>query len=312
MAITEQQRQERRKYLGSSDIAALFVDEQGASLDPFKTATDVWASKVFELEPDKTSKAQDRGNRYESALIEFASQELGVEIETNPEKLGFISFGEGKEIFACNLDGFTKTKPHEIIEAKTTGLTGEWGEPGTDDVPLRVNLQVQHQMLCTGFQKAHIAVLLGKWGLTEEMYLVERNEEIINAIIARGTQFWNDFVLTKTPPPATEAGHIETFKRIVRVPEKFAEVDSGKVFQWELRRQVRLDAEKKEKESFAELLTHLGDAEGVHLEDGRLFTYFSQKGADVIDRKKLQSEYPDVYQAVTRENSYRVARIKKG
>jgi len=311
--ITEQQRQERRKYLGSSDISALFVDEQGASLDPFKTATDVWASKVFELEPDKTSKAADRGNRYESALIEFAAQELGVIIETRPERLGYIDSehvgADGQPIFACNLDGFFESG---IVEAKTTGLTGEWGEPGTDDVPLRVNLQVQHQMLCSGFQRAHIAVLLGKWGLTEEMYLVERNEEIINAIIARGTQFWNDFVLTKTLPPATEAGHIETFKRIVRVPEKFAEVESGKVFQWELRKQVRLDAEKQEKEAFAELLTLLGDAEGVHLDDGRLFTYFKQKGADVIDRKRLQAEYPDVYQAVTRENSYRVARIKKG
>ncbi len=319
MAITEHQRKDRRKYLGSSDIAALFVDEQGASLDPFKTATDVWASKVFELEPDKKSKAQDRGNRYESALIEFAAQELGVFIDTDPGVLNFIDKkhlgADGQPIFACNLDGrclkVNSFEP-EIVEAKTTGLTGEWGEPGTDDVPLRVNLQVQHQMLCSGFQRAHIAVLLGKWGLTEEMYLVERNEEIINAIIARGTQFWNDFVLTKTPPPATEAGHIETFKRIVRVPEKFAEIDSGKVFLWELCRSYRLDAEQKEKEAFAELLTHLGDAEGVHLEDGRMFTYLKQRGADIIDRKRLQTEYPDVYQAVTRENSYRVARIKKG
>ncbi len=311
--ITEQQRQDRRKYLGSSDIASLFVDEQGASLNPFATATDVWASKVFELELDKKSKAADRGNRYESALIEFAAQELGVEIETHPERLGYIDSehlgADGQPIFACNLDGFFEGG---IVEAKTTGLTGEWGESGGDDVPLRVNLQVQHQMLCTGFQRAHIAVLLGKWGLTEEMYLVERNEEIINAIIARGTQFWNDFVLTKTPPPATEAGHIETFKRIVRVPEKFAEVDDITIMEWEEIKQKRLDAEKAEKEVFAKVLLALGDAEGAYLGDGRMLTYFSQKGADIIDRKKLQSEFPDVYQAVTRENSYRVARIKKG
>lgn len=316
--ITEQQRQERRKYLGSSDIASLFVDEHGASLDPFQTAADVWASKVFELEPNKKTAAMDRGNRYESALIEFASQELGTPIETNPEKLRFIDNyhrgSDGKQIFACNLDGFfhPNGQMHEIVEAKTTGLTGEWGEPGTDDVPLRVNLQVQFQMSVTGSQRAHIAVLLGKWGLTEEMYLVERNEEIIAAIIARGTQFWNDHVLTKVPPPATEAGHIETFNRIIRVPEKFAEIDSGKVFQWELRRGVRLDAEKQEEAAFAELLALLGDAEGVHLEDGRLFTYFKQKVASIIDRKRLQAEYPDVYKDVTRENYCRVARIKRG
>jgi len=316
--ITEQQRQERRKYLGSSDIASLFVDEEGKSLNPFATSADVWASKVFELEPEKESVAMARGNRYEAALIEFASQELGVYIETDPEKLRFIDTEHldlnGIPIFECNLDGYTdilKGIP-EIVEAKTTGLTGEWGEPGTDDVPLRVNLQVQHQMLCTGFSKAHIVVLLGKWGLTEEMYLVERNEDIIQAIITRGTQFWNDYVLTKTPPPETEAGHVETFKRIVRVPEKFAEVDSGIVFKWETWRQARLDAEKQEKEAFAKLLTFMGDAEGAYLNDGRMLTYFKQKGADVINRQKLLTEYPDVYHAVAQENRYRVARLKKG
>ncbi len=69
-------------------------------------------------------------------------------------------------------------------------------------------------MLCTGWERAYIAVLLGKWGLTEEMYVVERNEQIINAIIERGEQFWNDNVLLKIAPEDSEPGNIELFKRI--------------------------------------------------------------------------------------------------
>lgn len=309
MAITEEQKAERVKYIGSSDIAALFTDTEGKSLDPFKTAKDVWITKFYELENKERdeTKPQSRGHRYESALIEFAESELGCKIETNPVKLRFIC--ESHPIFACNLDGYTLISPASIVEAKTTGLTGEWGEPGTDDVPFRVNLQVQHQMLCTGLERAYIAVLLGRWGLTEEIYVVDRNESIINAIIERGEQFWNDYVITGTPPPDSETGNIQLLKRIHRQPEKYADVPLYDVINWESAKEVRLLMEKQEKELFAKVIEALGDAEGARLTDGRTFTYLSQSGADIIDRKKLKNEYPEVYEKVASENKYRVARI---
>jgi len=307
--ITDSQRKERRRFIGSSDVAALFVDEDGKSLDPFKNQVDVWTSKVHTFEQLPTTPSAKMGHRYESALIEFAEGELMCKIETNPKKLRFIC--ESNPIFACNLDGRAIKKPTEIVEVKTTGLTSEWGEPGTDAVPFRVIFQVQHQMLCTGMKTAHIAVLLGKWGLKEEMYIVQRNDEIINAIVQRGEQFWNEYVLTKKPPPSVEPGNLKLFKRIQREPEKFAEIDSNIITVWDNLKEARLDAEKKERDAFSELLKYLGDAEGCELEDGRLFTYFKQKGADIIDRKKLKAYYPEAYKDVARESSHRVARIKE-
>lgn len=313
MAITNEQRLQRKKFLGSSDIAALFTDKEGKSLDPFNTSVDLWASKVFELKEMKKSPAMDRGNRYESALIAFAESELGCGILTASEHMGFIC--KDHPIFACNLDGHTVDIRgdafSEIVEAKTTGLTGEWGEPGTDDVPFRVNLQCQQQMLCTGWKKAHIAVLLGKWGLTEEMYVVDRNEDIINAIIERGEQFWKDHVLTKIPPEDGQVGDVEIFKRIIRQPNKFADVSTDLILDWSELRRARLDAEKAEKAKFAEILVKLGDAEGVNMGDEGMFTYFTQRGADTIDRELLKTNYPDVYDAVSSPNEYPVARIKK-
>ncbi len=307
--ITEEQREERKKFLGSSDMAALFTDDDGKSLDLFKTATDVWALKTFKQEPgDKQSKSMSIGHRYESALIAFAEQELGCRIETDATRMICIKH----PIFACNVDGYTITDPYEIVEAKTTGLTGEWGEPGSDQVPFRVIIQVHQQMLCTGWNKAHIAVLLGKWGLTEEMYCVERDENIINAIIERGEQFWNDHVLTRIPPPETEVGNINVFKRIVRQPGSFADVDVHLINLWSDFKKQRSHLEKEEKAAFAAILVQLGDAEGVKLDDGSMFTYFKKRGADLINRKLLQSTYPEVYDVVSSPNEYRVARIKKG
>ncbi len=316
MAITEEQRKERKKFIGSSDIAALFTDDDGKSLDPFKTAVDVWASKVYDHEDKPETDAMSRGNRYESALIEFAEQELGVRIETNPDLLRFIC--KKHPIFACNLDGFSPNiydtgregDTLEIVEAKTTGLTGEWGEPGTDDVPFRVNLQVHQQMLCTGWNKAHIAVLLGRWGLTEEMFVIERNEDIIKAIINRGEQFWNDYVLTEKAPPDSELGSIDSFKFIKRIPGKYAEVPLSVLQIWDNARQDRLDAEKAEEVAKLILIKGLGDAEGAKWSKGRELTYFQQK-SNKVSVDLLKTKYPDVYLNVFKEGKHRVLRIRK-
>ena len=307
--LTDEQRKERKNFLGSSDISCLFVDDNSKSLNPFMTSMDLYNSKVFDLEDMPETKAMSRGNRYESALIEYAKQELNKTIETDPYLVRFIC--KEHPVFACNLDGYTIANPCEIVEAKTTGLSGEWGEPGTDDVPSRVILQVQHQMLCTGWEKAHIVVLIGKFPLTEEMYSVERNESIISSIIERGEQFWQDHVLKKIPPEETESGNIQIFKRIVRVPNKYAEVDPNIIKAWDNAREERLLAQKEEKAALTVLLNKLGDAEGAKISNEKEFTYFSQKGKDNLDLKKLRVEYPEVYAHIATESSHRVARIRK-
>jgi len=252
------------------------------------------------------------GNLYEDVLIQFAAGELQCLIEQEPERMNYIC--KDHPIFACNLDG--KTVPADgsdvcIVEAKTTALAGEWGVPGTDDVPLRVNLQVHQQMLCSGFNKAFVVVLLGGFRLHEEIYVVERNDKIIQAIIDRGEQFWNDHVLTGIPPEQNEPGDVSVFKRIVRVPEKMADVSDEDVLAWEYAKTDLIRAKKKVKGLFAEVLKQLGDAEGAALLDGRTFTYFEQNGADKIDRKALKQNYPETYAAVTTPNQFRVPRIKK-
>ena len=308
--ITEQQRINRRNHIGSSDVSALFTGEDGKSLNPFSTALDIWCEKYYNVTPLDETDAMARGNRYEASLIEFARDELGCQIVTDPEKMNFVC--KDHPVFACNLDGIaTIDGERVIIEAKTTSMAGEYGLPGTDDVPFNVNLQVHQQMLCTGLKKAYVVALLGGFRLHEEIFEIDRDERIIKAITDRGTQFWNDHVLTGIRPPQNEPGSLDMFKRIIRVPETFAEVPDDVINLWSEERQARLDAEKAEKAAFAVVLEHLGDAEGAHLEDGRTFTYFEQAGADKLDRKELKQVYPAAYDAVSTPNRYRVARIKK-
>lgn len=309
--ITKEQLEKRRKYLGASDVSALFTDEEGKSLNPFAMAYDVWVSKVYELEEGKSTDSQKRGNHCESGLLEYAKDELGVTIETGPDKL-WVQCKE-HPVFVANLDGYClKDMEMCVIEAKSSGMVNEWGEPYTDQCPYRVIIQCQSQLLCTGWNTAYVPVLTGgRWGLTESMYVIKRNEEIINAIIKRGEDFWNNHVLTKIPPETSELGDIQLLKRIKRIPEKYADVDPALILQWENVKAERSAKEKEEKELFTKLLMELGDADGVQLPDGRELTYFLQNGAALVDRKRLENEYPAVWSAITSENTYRVARIRK-
>ena len=317
--ITDKQKLERRNHLGSSDIAALFTDKDGKSLDPFKNAVDVFNTKVYVLAEDKETAAQNRGNRYEAAMIQYVEEQTGCHVETDPGSLRCVNTGilgsDGNPIFAANLDGFMSSTENDtpiIVEAKTTSMGDEWGTPGTDEVPDRVNLQVHHQMLCTGWNMAYVVVLRSLFGrLDESLYTIKRDERIIQAIVKRGVQFWNEYVLTGTPPPDSEPGDIRIYKRIVRTPSKYASIESDVILAWDEAKRARIEAEKAEKEAFSRLMERLGDAEGAPLDAEREFTYFEQNTAPKIDFAHLKTEWPDVYAAISTPNTCRVPRIRK-
>ncbi len=334
--ISEKQRHERKYFLGASEIAPLF------GIDPRKSIIDVWIEKVYETKPLEANDAMQAGNDHEDAIVKFAARKLNTNIETKPEKLRFINTDilgdDGCPIFAANLDGWTyKTddiacsrqctdwhdrtfmymkysgdSKHEIIEAKRAGVSDEWGEPGTDEIPNRFIMQVHHQMLCTGFNVAHVAVEYSRFGrLTEEMYYVERNEELINAIIHKGIDFWNNNVLAKVKPDSNDVGDIDIFKRIIRQPETRAEVKSENIAEWQRLVECRKVAEKQEKAAKYKVLADLGECEGSDYDDEQELTYFEQAGRRKIDFDLFAREYPAAYAELVTTPRHRVLRLRK-
>ena len=308
--LTTKQREMRKKHIGASEVAALF------GLNPFKTGADIWLSKCFETEKtDVQSNAIEMGNEFEAPLLAWAAKELNVKVSGDPESL-FAVCAE-HPIFSATLDerivGLS-----EAIEAKTTSMSDEYGEPGTDQVPDRVNLQCQTQMLCHVLDKVHVVVLMGRNGLKRELYHVNRDEKIISAIIQRGEWFWREFVETKHQPPELDEngqplfglGNLDIIKRVQRQPQTWAEVPLDLIVDWETKRDARLNAEKTEKEALSRILTPLGDAEGVMM-DGRTFTYFATI-KQILDQSKLKTEYPEIYKSMLRESVNRTPRIKGG
>ena len=83
MPITEEQRAQRQKHLGSSDMAAVM------GLDSWSNAHDVWLDKTGKLDPEKDKAIFRRGNYLETALLAYAQDELG-EMIIEPSELEFV------------------------------------------------------------------------------------------------------------------------------------------------------------------------------------------------------------------------------
>lgn len=160
-------------------------------LSQFSTRVDVWAQIMEDREPgfcarvgitppEPVSNAAIRwGLGFESAVIQLAEIARGMPIGSREAlcELKLAPFlEEGKPVIfrppcgasiddaapiTCHLDGLYSDGV--IHEGKTTSafaFRDAWGEPGTDRIPRAYQVQVQHQMLCSGATSAVVSVLV--------------------------------------------------------------------------------------------------------------------------------------------------------
>lgn len=298
--LTAEQVLARRSVIGSSDAAAIL------GVDPFRSAWEVWAEKVLDLDPDRLAEqeAVEIGNDFEAPLLAWAGRRLGEQIECGVR----VMHPAGLPL-AANLDARVVGK-RVGLEAKTTSLSDEWGDEGTDQVPERVIVQAHHQMAAGELEVVWVPVLLARRDrLHRALYRVERNERLVMLLEQRLVEFWERHVCTETPPPLQEAPPLEILKRIRRIPGSTASVEAALVAAWESARDRRLAAEKEEERRKAELILSLGPAEAAEFGDpARIVTFLEQSRTDV-DRAALRSQHPAVYAAVERRSTYRVLRV---
>lgn len=118
------------------------------------------------------------GLAFEDAIIKLAEGLVGREIVDRELAFGkafvtprvtyaYKAVNDVKCEITCHIDGrydFLNDGKRQILhEGKTTtayGFGDKWGEPGTDKIPVEYQIQVQHQMLCTGADTCIVSVLV--------------------------------------------------------------------------------------------------------------------------------------------------------
>lgn len=190
--------QTRRQGIGSSDAAA------ACGLNPHMSMLELWMLKTGRIAQSVDQTITDHysplywGNQLEPLIAHYYRQKTGHRVHRVNAILQHPD--PDYHFMLANLDyRVTGTQDIQILECKSVG---EWGtKHWREGVPLYVLIQVQHQLAVTGEQAAHICVLI--CGHEAKIYKVERNEQVIQQLMASEKVFWE--CVEKDIPPAVDA-----------------------------------------------------------------------------------------------------------
>jgi predicted phage-related endonuclease len=255
----------RRDALGASDAPAL------VGVDPWRTAGDVWCEKTGRLPAEESAASTGSldvralGSAIAPLLLDVASARLGLPFARE------VWFQHPTRPLACSVDGLA-LGDGILCEAKTVGLLGRsplldlYGEPGTDDVPDAVKVQLAHSFAVLDAQPdvppvrvAFVVALLGGRGV--QVYRVERDDGLVCELAEYETDWWADHV-TADRCPAPELPSLPVLKRMRRQPDAPAvPLDVKDVAAWLEAKELVKAAEQTEEEMRRVVLSALGDGE---------------------------------------------------
>ena len=266
----------RLQDITSTEVSALF------GISPYLTEFELWYQKkeknIVELDGNERMKW---GNLLESAIANGIAKEQGWKIRPMKEYIREDSLRCGSSFDFCiegpatnsQADIFIKKAGLDSSKAWAKGIleiknvdslvfknTWEDGEP-----PLHIQLQVQHQLLVSGFSYAYVGALIG--GNNLHLIKQERNEKVIEGIKKRVAKFWESIDNNIPPEPnfSTDSEFIASLYGYAE-PGKFKDLtedeEAIKLIQEykEVTDQAKI-ADKKKKELKAKLLTIIDDAE---------------------------------------------------
>lgn len=287
----------RRGKIGGTLMSAI------AGVSPYKTPADAYLELRGELDEQAGNDAMRAGTILERAVLDWCEKEIESDITRDL----FFDFGD----FCASLDGTTGGERPAIIEAKTTGIVGprnwEYGEPGTDQVPNDVIVQVQHYMGLCDFYVAIIPVLIGGEGF--RMYRVERDDQIIGALSEIATNFMRDHVLPGVMP-GDSMPSLEVLKRRRREPGKAVDVSPELVDALIATRAAVKQAEKDAEDAEISLISALGDGGAASVNGQIKLTYLEQTQSR-LDADAIRRHFPEVARECEKEIRFRSLRVKK-
>ncbi len=177
---------ERRTGIGASESAAIL------GISPYATPYSIWALKTGRC-PEPTGERLRAGLALEPYLRERYTADTGracchipYDLHRHPAEPWLLA----------TLDGTTVDDDGNqiVVELKTTEDRDAW----YDGVPDHVRVQVQHQMLVTGIDRADVVVAIGLH--TVRVHRIDADHKFQRGMLARLKTFWRH-VLDDTPPP---------------------------------------------------------------------------------------------------------------
>lgn len=343
---------DRTKFLGGSDVAAIF------KVSPWKTPFDLFMDKITprsELDEDLNEDRRKffaRRKRQEPVIAEMLADEYGIEVtrlslDDNPNRyidpehpflaaeidFEFCMSPAVRAKFPDRAD-FAAIPDGALLngEIKTVHpfKASEWGEEGSEEVPIHYAAQVMHGLGVTRRPAAIVAALFGLDILL--CFPVMRDEETIANMRAAAVSFWHEHIIPQIPPEPSNVDDVvrmysgfsgkpvdlsdEAHEALLAIDSlrersKQLEQDMNEA-QWRIAQSVAFNwgvmvAPDKKKRP---VLDCPDDA--ALLYQGRPVGSWNRQRGTYLDQKRLASEKPEIVAGYTVEHLYRVFRLKKG
>lgn len=285
----------RRSGIGGSEAAAVVL---GA--DPWSTSFEVYWDKKGRATPKEQTRQMEWGHRLEPVIREWFADHTGLPVVH--EKIMYQH--PDYPFMLANMDGLVADDA--ILEVKSTDSRNE--EEWEDGPPLHYTLQTNHYLAVSGRRRAFVAVLIG--GNDPRFYELERDDELIEMLIAGEKRFWEDHVLADVEPPVTGRESDTDVLNALWTPQPGSEIilppdavrdllDLVRV-KWEIKQ-----LEAQETELANRIRAVMGDNEvGIGI-DGKPLVTWKANEETRIDPKRLRLELPEVAETYSNKTTVR-------
>lgn len=288
--------EQRRSGIGGSDVAGIL------GLSKWSTPLDVYLSKIGEAEEKELTPAMHWGNVLEPVLLAEFQRQTGIDLQPPASMIR----SQDNPFMIANVDRLTGDG--QIVECKTARSDADWGEAGSGEIPVYYQTQVQHYMAVLGAQITYVPVLIG--GSDFRIYVVERDQGIIEDMIEAERSFWFDHVCAKVPPDPLNA--TDAKKIWPRDSGESIEVDDLTAGFVEVLKKLKAELKQLEgRVEFCDDRVRLSfkDAAVLTHKGVQLATYKAQDTTR-IDTKALEAAHPSIANAFRKTTTSRVLRLK--
>ncbi len=222
MTLSTEQQTQRKRSIGSTDIAAVIslYRPEMAHLAKYRNATDVWMRLVHNIEQPFNS-AMGRGIKVEPLLRTLYRETVGP-VDDPPGTLRHPRY----DWAVGSPDGLT---PSKLVEFKTANQWArkQWGEPGTDAVPDGYSLQVQWLMEVSQRPMAHVLAAFGTdfkaengepdFAVTDTAaFVVPFDAQLAASMVECGQRFMSEHVETGVAPDLKPLHNIRKWQSLLK------------------------------------------------------------------------------------------------
>lgn len=197
----EQWLEYRRKGIGGSDAAAVL------GISPFRTGRDLYYDKLNIVTADDAENwvQLEVGTLLEPLVAKIFAHKTGYKIYRRP----FMFQHPLYPWMLADLDYMVELPDGTtaILEIKTTNYNAKdnWWYNSEEIVPIYYESQGRHYMAVMNIDRVYFCCLYGNSEDEAIIRRIDRDMAYEEELIALERNFWENHVLTKTPPPYVEA-----------------------------------------------------------------------------------------------------------